>query len=55
MTKLKVVFTVEAPPEVSKEELKTSIAGAVTDAIPSEVPGATIRWTSIGGEIPPQS
>ncbi|MFV2198422.1 hypothetical protein [Nocardiopsis sp. LOL_012] len=52
--KVRVVFTVDLPDqeEPITEEQRTDIAAAVTEAVPAKVPGARIRWTSIGGRLP---
>ncbi|MFE7462305.1 hypothetical protein ACWFMI_25045 [Nocardiopsis terrae] len=48
------MFTVDLPDRDGPvtEELRTDIAAAVTEAVPTEVPGARIRWASIGGRVP---
>jgi hypothetical protein len=51
--KVRVVFTVDLDQDGPvTEELRTDIAAAVTEAVPEEVQGARIRWTSIGGRVP---
>jgi len=52
--KVRVVFTVDLPDQDGPvtEELRTDIATAITDAVPAEVPGARVRWSSIGGRVP---
>lgn len=53
METLRVVFTVDVPSDRwSREELKTRVAASVSEAVPEEVPGAVIRWASIGGSFP---
>lgn len=50
---IRVVFTVDASADRwQTEELKTLIAVAISEAVPEEVPGAKIRWHSLGGAKP---